>query len=315
MWFHAMDGIIFNIQRYQIHDGAGIRTIVFLKGCPLRCLWCSNPESENIKPDLYYYQSKCKLCGKCLSACFKHANEIVDGNITINRDVCDGDGRCVDVCPHSARKIIGQRLSVEQIVKQLERDRPFYFRSGGGITIGGGELLCQPEFALEILKGCKNIGLHTAIETTGCGRWINIEKMLQHVDWIFYDLKLMNELEHKKYTGVSNDLILANAKKLSEALTDSQIHLVIRIPIVPGYTDSRDNIKGIATFVKEYMKSAKEVELLKYHNFGLGKYETLGKNYALADVTSPTEERMAEIKSWVEELGLKCKYSTLLSKT
>ncbi len=201
------EGNIFNIQRYQIHDGPGIRTIVFLKGCPLRCLWCCNPEGQRGNPELYFLSSKCKLCGKCVEVCPKNANMIIDGNMIIDRELCDNIGKCVDACPHSARQIKGEAASVDDIVGQVEKDRSFYFMSGGGVTIGGGEPLFQAAFTKSILERCKGLGLHTVVETSGYGRWVDLREILQYTDWIFYDIKLINNLEHQKYTGASNDLI------------------------------------------------------------------------------------------------------------
>lgn len=307
-------GIVFNIQRYQIHDGPGIRTIAFLKGCPLRCLWCSNPEGQEGNPELYYLSSKCKLCGKCVEICPKNANMIIDGNMIIDRELCDNIGKCVDACPYSARQIKGEAISVEDVARQLEKDRSFYFMSGGGITIGGGEPLFQPEFTRNILKRCKSLGLHTAVETSGYGHWVELREILQYTDWIFYDIKLIDSLEHEKYTGVPNDLILANAKKVSEAIDNKQTHLTIRIPIVPGYTDSRTNIIGIVEFVRDYLKTVDEIEVLKYHSFALGKYEALGRKYGLADIPPPSEDEMLEIKGLIEKLGIKCKYEGVASQ-
>lgn len=304
-------GIIFNIQRNQIHDGPGIRTIVFLKGCPLKCVWCSNPESQRIKPELFFFKSKCTLCGKCIEACPGNAGKIINDTMIINRAICnncDSIRKCVDACPNDVRQIRGVESSVNDIVRQVEKDRSYYFISGGGVTIGGGEPLFQPELCMNLLQSCRKKGFHTAIETAGYCRWADLEKALQYTDWIFYDLKLIDNLAHKKYTGVSNDIILANARKLSEAIDSRQTHLTIRIAIIPGYTDSMDNIEGIARFVKYHVKAATEIELLNYHNYGLGKYEALGRNYGLTDTQSVSEEIMSEIRALIEIQGIRCKY-------
>lgn len=304
-------GSIFNIQRNQIHDGPGIRTIVFLKGCPLRCVWCCNPESQSVKPELFFFKSRCKLCGKCIEACPHNASQIINGSMIIDRTLCsrcDTVIKCVDVCPNSARQIRGEEMSTEDILRQVEKDRNYFFISGGGVTIGGGEPLFQPEFVLELLKYCRKRGLHTAVETCGYCRWADLEKMLQYTDWFFYDLKLINNQEHKKYTGVSNSLILANAGNLSDTGESRQIHLTVRIPIVPGYTDSTDNILGITDFVKGHMKAAMEIEILNYHSYGYGKYEASGRKYGLAATKSATEEKMLKIKDLIESRGIACKY-------
>lgn len=301
-------GLVFNIQRYQIHDGPGIRTIVFLKGCPLRCLWCSNPEGQNREAELFFFKSRCKLCGKCIEVCPVHANTIIDNSMRINRKVCEACGRCVDICLYSGREIKGTLVSLDDVVEVIERDRSFYSESGGGVTISGGEVLFQPGFSKSILKRCKNLGLHTAIETSGYGFWEDLKDMVQYVNWIFYDIKLINALKHKKYTGRYNHIILENAQKLSELLKNKQTHFVIRIPIIPGYTDSRTNITEIAKFVKNNLKSADEIEILKYHGYAMDKYDALGRKFVLGDALSLSEERMLEIKEVIESLGLKCRY-------
>ncbi len=301
-------GIIFNIQRYQIHDGPGIRTIVFLKGCPLGCLWCSNPEGKSRGLELYYLRSRCKACGKCVEICPRNANAVAEDGVTIDRKICQKCGACVDHCLYSAREIKGQTKTVDEVVKEVEKDRSFYFTSGGGLTIGGGEPLAQASFARNILQKCKGKGIHTAVETSGCGRWEDLESILPYTDWIFYDLKVMDALEHKKYTGVSNDVILENARKLSEEVQNRGIHLTVRIPIVPGVNDSKQNITQTAGFVKNHMPSAAEIEILKYHSLALGKYQALGEEYPLADAIQPSEEEMREIQESIAKSGLNCRY-------
>lgn len=240
---------------------------------------------------------------------------IIDNKMIIDRGSCENIGRCVEACPYSAREIKGKATSVDDVIKEIEKDRSFYFVSGGGVTIGGGEPLFQAEFTKNILKRCKSLGLHTTVETSGYCRWVELREILQYTDWIFYDIKLIDSLEHEKYTGVPNDLILANAKKLSEAIENKQTHLTIRIPIVPGYTDSRENIIGVTEFVRNYLKSVDEIEVLKYHSFALGKYDALGRKYALVDIPSPSEDEMTEIKELIEKLGVKCKYEGVSSQT
>ncbi len=301
-------GIVFNIQRYQIHDGPGIRTIVFLKGCPLGCLWCSNPEGKKKGFELYYLRSRCKGCGSCVEICPQKANALIDGRIVINREACQECGKCVDNCLYSAREIKGRTMTVDQVVKEVEKDRSFYFTSGGGLTIGGGEPLFQAEFTRNILRRCKSKGIHTAMETSGCGAWKDFEGILPFADWIFYDIKIFDAREHKKYTGVSNELILENARKLSEAIQFKETRLIVRIPVVPGVNDSKENITRTAEFVKKDMPSAAAIELLKYHSLALGKYESLGEDYLLSNAVQPSEERMLEIRGLITNLGLDCLY-------
>jgi len=228
--------------------------------------------------------------------------------IIINREICQKCGKCVDNCLYSAREIKGQMMTVDQIVKEVEKDRSFYFTSGGGVTIGGGEPLFQAEFTKNILRKCKNRGIHTAIETSGCGPWKDLEEILPYTDWIFYDIKIFDTRKHKKYTGVSNELILDNARKLSAAIRKREIHMIVRIPVVPGVNNSKKNIIQTAEFVKKHMPSAAEIEILKYHSLALGKYEALGEEYLLANAVQPSEEKMLEIKESIAKLGLNCTY-------
>ncbi len=301
-------GTVFNIQRYQIHDGPGIRTIVFLKGCPLGCLWCSNPEGKNPGLELYYLRSRCKSCGRCVEVCPRQANTMAEDRVVIDREVCERCGACVDQCLYSAREIKGEIKTVEEVVKEVEKDRSFYFTSGGGLTIGGGEPLFQAAFTRDILQECRRKGIHTAVETSGCGRWEDLEAILPFTDWIFYDLKILDSTEHKRYTGVSNEPILENAVKLSEEVQKRGIHLVVRIPIVPGVNDSERNITQTADFVKHRMPFAAEIEILKYHSLALGKYEALGEEYLLAHAVQPSEEKMRQIQESIAQSGLNCRY-------
>jgi pyruvate formate lyase activating enzyme len=301
-------GMVFNIQRYQIHDGPGIRTIVFLKGCPLGCLWCSNPEGKDVGLELYYLRSRCKLCGRCVEICPQNANAMTEDGILIKKEVCQKCGKCVEDCLYSAREIKGQRMTVDGVVKEVEKDRSFYFTSGGGLTIGGGEPLFQAQFTKNILHKCKSKGIHTAVETSGCGAWKDLEEILPYTDWIFYDLKVFDSQVHKKYTGVSNELILGNARKLSKAIQNWGIHLTVRIPVVPGVNNSKKNITQTSEFVKDHMPSTAEIEILKYHSLALGKYAALGEEYLLANAIQPSEEEMLEIKEWIAQLGLNCRY-------
>jgi pyruvate formate lyase activating enzyme len=301
-------GIVFNIQRYQIHDGPGIRTIVFLKGCPLGCLWCSNPEGKAKGFEIYYSRSKCKFCGSCVEICPQKANIKTDEGIIINREVCQKCGKCVDNCFYSAREIKGQVMTVDQVVKEVEKDRSFYFTSGGGLTIGGGEPLFQAAFTKNILHRCKSKGIHTAVETSGCGAWKDLEDIISHTDWLFFDIKIFDSREHKRYTGVSNEGILENARKLSEAIKNRGIHLIVRIPIIPGVNNSRENITHIAEFVKKQMPAAAAIEILKYHSLALGKYEALGEKYILAEAVQPSEAEMLGIKNSIAKLDLNCIY-------
>ena len=301
-------GMVFNIQRYQIHDGPGIRTLVLLKGCPLRCQWCANPEGQKHEPQLYYLGTKCRLCGRCIEACLRHGNVIVDGKMILTRDLCVTCGACVEECLFSAREIKGKSMTVDEVVKEVEKDRSFYFTSGGGITIGGGEPLAQPKFTKNILQTCKRIGINTAIETSACGPWDELKEIVASSDWIFCDLKTVDPCAHKAGTGCSNQLILENCEKLSHAIQGQETHLTVRVPVIPGFNDSEASITAIADFVKQHMPAASEVELLRYHSLALGKYQNLGMEYSLPELVPSSETEMIALKELIEKSGVKCSY-------
>jgi len=259
-------GVIFNIERYSIHDGPGIRTLVFMKGCPLRCLWCANPESQKRLPEVGFAEKNCIKCGRCLELCPVGAITESRKGREINREVCTSCGKCAEVCPTGALILWGREMTVKEVMEEVQKDIPFYLTSGGGVTISGGEPMMQSEFVGILLEECHRNGLHTAIETSGYANWESFERVLRHLNLVFYDLKQMDPVKHKEFTGVSNKLILENAKKI-----DSKgISMIIRIPIIPGYTDSEENIREIAKFTKE-LKTVREVNLLPYHRLGESK--------------------------------------------
>ena len=293
------EGLIFDIQRFCVHDGPGIRTTVFMKGCPLRCLWCDNPESQIMTPEVLYFEDKCTDCGLCVERCPARAIKAANGKIKLDRLVCNACGDCVDVCVPAALKITGKYMSVNEVVEAVERDYPFYRRSGGGVTLSGGEPLMQPEFARNILKECQALGIHTAIETTGCQKWALFSRVLQFVNLVIYDIKCLDSGEHKAFTGVPNKLILENARRLNRM----NIPVLMRIPVIPGYNDSHDNIKATLGFAKGLDRLV-GVEPLAYHPMGTVKYERLGREYQLKDLESPSEESMQEINSMIKGLGL-----------
>lgn len=268
-----MDGKIFDIQRFSIYDGPGIRTNVFFKGCNLRCLWCHNPESQSAKNQLLFYQNKCVGCGKCAEICNKTFT-----------DECTACGKCAEVCAHDARKISGRKISADEVVAEVIKDIEFYKTSGGGVTLSGGEPLLQPEFAAEILKKCKEHGIHTAIETAADVPWKSLEAVLPYLDLVLCDIKAVDEQNHIRCTGVSNKRILENADKLKE----SSVEVVFRTPVVPSYNE--DEIEDIAKFC-----SPCAYEILAYHSTGCGKYTALNKHYELENVESPTKEFMENL--------------------
>lgn len=265
-----MEGRIFDIQRFSIYDGEGIRTNVFFKGCNLRCLWCHNPESQSMKDELMFYKDKCRGCGECAKVC---ANTFSES--------CVACGRCVRVCSFDARKISGQTVTADEVVEKVMRDKAFYDTSGGGVTLSGGEPLLQPDFALEILQKCRANGVNTAVETAANVPWAVFEKVLPYIDFVFCDIKCMDEETHKRLTGVGNALILENARRLKE----TGVKLRFRMPVVPGLNEAQ--AEKAAEFAGDV-----PLELMAYHVTGCGKYAALGKEYALNGIEPPTKEYM-----------------------
>lgn len=296
---YSMTGLVFDIQRYSIHDGPGIRTIVFLKGCPLSCKWCSNPESQSLKPVIMYQSMNCIHCGRCIKACKKGAIS-PNNEHYINREICTACGECVNVCPASALTLKGTEMTVEQVIKELMKDATNYRRSGGGITLSGGEPLVQYEFSKEILKASKAQGWNTAIETTGCAGDAAIEEVIPYVDLALMDIKNINSDIHKKYTGVSNEIILKNAKKISNITK-----MVVRVPVIPNFNYDEKNILDICNFAKT-LNNINTIHLLPYHNYGENKYNLLGRDYFMKDFTQLHKKDIEFLKEIVEKQGFKC---------
>ncbi len=294
-------GLIFNIQRYSIHDGPGIRTTVFLSGCPLRCIWCANPEGQELRPRIFLNLEKCGGCGRCAQECPRDAIQLDSGKSRMNRQVCDSCGKCVDVCPNEARTLMGQWMSAEEVFEEIKKDAIFYESSGGGVTLSGGEPLSQPEFAMEILKRCRQAYIHTGLETCGHADWHTFAEVVKFVDLLLYDLKHMDPARHKEYTGVSNCLLLDNARRVARELS---IPIWIRIPVIPGFNDSLENMKATAAFIVEELgKRVEQVSLLPYHRLGETKYERLELNYPLS-TRPPGEDELQELEKVFEISGL-----------
>jgi len=298
-------GRIFNIQRYSIHDGAGIRTLVFLKGCPLRCLWCSNPESQKGEPELGFIESRCagaKACGaSCVSACPVEAIRLNEqGKAVIDRNKCDNCGMCAEACGKGALKVVGRKMSVDEVMAEVEKDRIFYRRSGGGVTLGGGEPLAQHRFTAELLKAAHETYLHTAIETCGHAPWPHFETVLEHVDLLQFDIKHMDPVRHKEMTGQANELILDNLSKVRSVKAPQDV--IIRIPVVPGCTDSVENIGATAEFTARL--GFNQIELVPYHRLGTSKYAQYGMVYPLEGCEPPAEADLARLRKIVESIGL-----------
>jgi len=294
-------GIIFDIQKFSVHDGPGVRTIVFLKGCPLSCRWCCNPESQRREPQVMFISQNCIGCKRCFDACSEGA---IDFNLPnrVNQDKCTKCGKCVEACYCEALNMAGTVKSVEQILLELNKDSIMYRRSGGGITLSGGEALAQPEFAEQLLKGCKAKGWHTAIETSAFTSIDTLRRVLPWLDLFMMDIKHMDPDKHKEYVGQKNLIILRNAKIIAQ----SGIPLIIRIPIISGFNDNEKNINDTATFVRS-LKNVKEVHLLPYHRLGQNKYEYLGYKYKMPQLKPPSKKDMEHIKKIIETQGLICK--------
>ncbi len=301
-------GQVLNIQHFSTHDGPGIRTNVFLKGCSLRCKWCSNPESINPNPELAYKESQClgeKQCGFCLkNVCPESAIYVVgsgdraDDKVRINWDLCTNCGKCVPVCPSNALYMFGQEMTVEQVLDEVEQDGSFYRESGGGITLSGGECQLQPDFAAALLEGAHQRGINTAIETAFNVPWANVEKVLPHVDVVLHDHKLTDSERHRKWTGVPNKRILENIKKAYETWPDKTF--IARTPLIPGVNDDEEHIRAVLAFIRPH-KNVVDYELLPYMRFGESKYGFLGRVYEMRDFEPPTAETLARLRAIIDE--------------
>lgn len=296
---YRTEGTVFDIQRFSIHDGPGVRTIVFLKGCPLSCLWCSNPESQKLKPVLMYQSMNCIHCGRCISACKVGAISFSNKNF-IDRDICTACGECVNVCPTSALTLKGKKMTVEQVIKELKKDAIVYRRSGGGITLSGGEPLVQSEFARELLKACKAQGWHTAIETTAYANTETIEEVFPYIDLALMDIKSIDSEMHKKYTGVPNEKILENAKLVSKITK-----MVVRVPLVPDFNSSEKDILELCEYVKT-LNDINTVHLLPYHTYGENKYDLLGRDYLMKKTRAFALGEVEKLQKIIEDQGIKC---------
>lgn len=293
-------GTITNIQKFSLHDGPGIRTTIFLKGCPLRCFWCHNPETHSINHQIIFFEERCTGCGVCTRRCPQNAIKIKDNHPVRDNSKCNLCGKCADFCPNNAQEYIGKDLTTREIMKEIIKDEAFYEESGGGVTFSGGEPLMYLDFLEDVLTSCKIRGIHTAVDTSGYAPWECFEKIIDKVDLFLYDLKLMNDEKHKKYTGVSNKVILENLKKLS----DSGANIYIRMPIIVGVNDD-SHIDETIKFLLNL--NIIQVNLLPYHKMGMEKYKRLGINYKLTGDEKPSDENMKEIADKFRKAGIKVK--------
>jgi pyruvate formate lyase activating enzyme len=289
-------GVIFEIQRFSIHDGPGIRTTVFFKGCPLNCLWCHNPEGKSAQLQLSYLPQKCIACGNCVKVCPHGAHQIVDGNHLFDRSLCQLCGDCVKECWSEALEMVGRTVTVSDVLDEVLRDLPFYQNSGGGLTLSGGEPLAQLEFARALLQSARAAGLHTAIETCGYTRFSAFEQVMPFVDLFLFDIKDMDNQFHLKHTGKPNSLILANLKLLH----DAGAHIQIRLPMIPGYNNRSDHFGGIADLVKS-LPNLVGVEVMPYHRLGNSKNERFGLRQTMPDEVPAADQ--ATVTDWLNRLA------------
>lgn len=295
-------GVISNIQKYSLQDGPGIRTTVFLKGCPLDCWWCHNPEGRSSRPEVLVVESRCARCGECVKHCPEADDDFAAETNLLPPSHCSLCGACLQACPTGARQMIGRRMSVEEVLEEIARDRIFYEESGGGVTFSGGEPLMQAEFVEALLKECRRMGIHTALDTCGFAPPDTALKIARLADLVLYDVKLVDEEAHEKYTGVSNRLILDNLR----ALSARPIHLWIRIPIIPGINDQPEQLEAMIKLIRSLGK-VQQINLLPYHQTGIAKFSRLGLNYRLPHVATPSEEYMEAVAARFEGAGLNAK--------
>ncbi len=295
-------GTTFNIKKFSIHDGPGIRTTVFFKGCPLSCLWCHNPESQSPQPEIHYFENRCIQCGDCAEVCPNNAISFIDGIRVWDSDLCQFCGACAEICPTEAIQLVGRDTDIDEIMAEIEKDIIYYDQSGGGVTFSGGEPLQQIDFLVALLKKCKEHKIHTAVDTSGFAAWARIEKILPYTNLFLYDLKLMDDEKHRQFTGVSNQVILENLSRLNN--TQAQVH--VRVPIIPSINDDDENLRATATFLST-LKNIQQIDLLPYHNIASDKYQRMAQEYTLKDIKTPSTKEMQRLAAIFEKKGFRVK--------
>lgn len=281
-------GRVLDIKRYAIHDGPGIRTTVFLKGCPLSCEWCHNPESQRERPEILYYEDRCTLCGDCISTCQQGAIGLDAGRLVLDQSLCIGCGDCVNACPNGARELAGREMSVEQIISEVVSDTLFYEESGGGVTLSGGEPLMQAKFARDIAARCHELDIHTALDTSGYASEEALIKVADVIDLFLYDIKVVDDTVHLAHTGVSNRSILHNLRVLDEM----RKRIWIRFPLLPGVNDDGRSLSDLVDLLAP-LRAVEAIQVLPYHQAGAGKYRRLGREYIFTKTEEPSGEDVA----------------------